>query len=567
MASRAASDRTLTGLLAGLVARVGGAPAIRYGGAAVSFAELDRRARRVARGLADLGVGPGDRVALWLPNGPAWLEVFFACARLGAIAVAVNTRFRSAEVGDIVGRSGAKILVLWPGFKGIDFLGILRDVEAAALDRLEALVLYGEGDEEESGPGDAAAGLLPGKAAVVYADLVARPALDEDRAAPDSGCVIFTTSGTTSAPKFVLHAQHSIVDHARAVAAAFALDAPGAVTLQALPLCGTFGLAQAMAGLAAGRPMIAMPVFDAAVAVGHVRAHRVTHMNGSDEMYDRMIEAAEAEDMAPLPFASLRRCGFANFGGDPGALVAAGDRAGLPLAGLYGMSEVQALFAARAPDAPVDDRVRAGGVPTSPRARVRARDPATGAVLPHGESGELELAGPSLMAEYFGDPRATAAAFTEDGYVRTGDLGYSEEGGGFTFLARMGDALRLGGFLVSPAEISDHIERHPAVEACQVVAVDGARGSEVVAFVTPVKGAVAGVATGVALDEDALIAHCAEGMAKFKVPRRILAIDAFPTTDSANGVKIQLAKLRDIAARRLEAGNTPTVDAAAKRAS
>ncbi len=540
------SADTLTGLTAELAARAGAAPAIHESGRVLTYAELDTRARRVARGLADLGIGPGDRVAVWLPNGAAWLELFFACARLGAIAVAVNTRFRSAEIGDIVGRSGARALVLWPGFKNIDFLSILRDVDPAALDALETLILYEEG-------GDAAPdGMLPGKTNIAYADLAGRPVLDEDRAAPDSGCVIFTTSGTTSAPKFVLHNQRAIVRHARAVASSFGYDAADAATLQALPLCGTFGLAQAMAGLAAARPMVTMPAFDAAEAVALIAAHRVTHMNGSDEMYARMIDAAE--NLGPAhstnrasPFATLRHCGFANFAGDPTSLFEAGGRHGLPLAGLYGMSEVQALFAARRPDAPLAERTRAGGAPTSPEARVRARNPESGALLPHGESGELELTGPSQMAAYFGNAKATANALTEDGFVRTGDLGYTEEGGGFTFLARLGDALRLGGFLVSPAEISGHVERHPAVAACQVVAVEGARGPEIVAFVTP--------ASGAAPEEGALIAHCVDGMAKFKVPRRILALDAFPTTESANGVKIQLAKLRTLAARHLATDN------------
>ena len=108
------------------------------------FAELLDCAARAAQGLADLGVGPGDRVALWLPNVPAYPILYFACARLGAIAVAVNTRYRAVEVADIVGRSGAKVLACAPGFRRIDFLSILADIEPAALDRLAAIVIVGE---------------------------------------------------------------------------------------------------------------------------------------------------------------------------------------------------------------------------------------------------------------------------------------------------------------------------------------------------------------------------------------------------------------------------------------
>src|SRR6188472_2409953 len=120
------------------------APAFIQGERRLSFAELADCAARAAQGLADLGVGPGDRVALWLPNVPAYPILYFACARLGAIAVAVNTRFRAVEVADIVGRSGAKVLACAPGFRRIDFLSILADVDPAALDRLAAIVVVGE---------------------------------------------------------------------------------------------------------------------------------------------------------------------------------------------------------------------------------------------------------------------------------------------------------------------------------------------------------------------------------------------------------------------------------------
>src|SRR6188472_4824532 len=120
------------------------ATAFLHGEKTISFAELHEQAARAAHGLADLGVGPGDRVALWLPNVPAYPILYFACARLGAIAVAVNTRFRAVEVADIVGRSGAKVLACAPGFRRIDFLSILADVEPAALDKLAAIVVVGE---------------------------------------------------------------------------------------------------------------------------------------------------------------------------------------------------------------------------------------------------------------------------------------------------------------------------------------------------------------------------------------------------------------------------------------
>ncbi len=513
----------------------GAAEAIRYSARAVTYGDLARRAARVAGGFAALGIGAKDRVALWMPNAPAWLETLFALGHLGAVAVAVNTRFRAVEVADIVGRSRARALVLWPGFKGADFLGILDAADPAAFDRLETIVLYGEDEAPAKLPA-----ALASKRVLRYGDLAAAPPLAASAATAESGAAIFTTSGTTKAPKFVLHTQRSLVDHARAVAPAFGYGAADAVILQALPFCGVFGLSQALATFAAGRPMALLPAFEAEAAARALVAERVTHMNGSDEMYRRVLEAAPGA----RPFPALRRAGFASFNSDPAEFVAFGDARGLPLTGLYGMSELQALFASQSPGAPAEQRARGGGTPVSPEARVRVRDPESGALLPDGAPGEIEAKGPSLMAGYADDPAATASAFTEDGFLRTGDLGYTVPGG-FVFLARMGDALRLGGYLVNPVEISSHIEAHPAVAACQVVGARTKRGERAVAFV--VKRAEA------AADEGAVIAHCRAGLASFKCPEAVIFLDAFPVAESANGVKIQRAKLRDWAKERLGA--------------
>jgi fatty-acyl-CoA synthase len=147
------------------------------------------------------------------------------------------------------------------------------------------------------------------------------------------------------------------------------------------------------------------------------------------------------------------------------------------------------------------------------------------------------------MKEYFENPAATHDAFTGDGFLKTGDLGFTEEGGGFTFLARMGDVLRLGGYLVAPDEIAAFLEDHEGVASAQVVGLDIARGTRAVAFVIPVPGWE--------FSEAALTAYCARGMAGFKVPARIFEVEEFPATQSANGVKIQRGKLREMAKSRI----------------
>lgn len=528
-----AARETLTAFLADCAERAAG-PALIYDGREISYAALEEGSRRAAAGLAELGVGTGDRVALWLANAPAWLELYFACTRLGAIAVCVNTRFRGFEVEDIVGRSGAKVLVLWPDFKGIDFAGILSEIDAAKLPQLETVVAYSESRADETIPN------VLNKQTVSYNLVSKAPSEAPDKAEPGFGIHIFTTSGTTKAPKFVLHSQAGTVAHARAVARAFGYDAPDAVMLQSLPLCGAFGHAQIMAGLASLRPTVLMRTFEAGPAAALIREYGVTHTNGTDEMFMRMLEARPE----PVPFPSLRRAAYASFNSDPMETIRLADSRGLPLVGAYGMSEVQALFSNQDPSAASDVRSRGGGVPASAEAVVRVRDPESGELLGIGVSGELEIKGPSQMIGYFGDPEATAETVTGDGFVRTGDLGYLTDDG-FVFQSRMGDVLRLGGYLVNPVEISSFIESLDGIDACQVVGVNPGRGTVPVAFVILKQDARIG--------EDAIVGHCRKGLARFKVPARVIQVDEFPVTLSANGVKVQRAKLRRMAEEALKA--------------
>ena len=144
MMSTSALPTTLTGLLARHADA--GRVALFDRDQAVSFAQLADESARIAAALRGLGVEPGDRVGLWLPNATAWLSALFACARLGAIAVAVNTRFRSAELADIVGRAGIKVLFVWPAFDKADFVGVVAGCPPAAFAALRAVIAY---DEDE----------------------------------------------------------------------------------------------------------------------------------------------------------------------------------------------------------------------------------------------------------------------------------------------------------------------------------------------------------------------------------------------------------------------------------
>src|SRR6195256_1399992 len=475
-------------LLADIAEETPAAPAFIHGDRTLTFAGLLDAAGRTAQGLADLGVVPGDRVALWLPNVPGYPLFYFACARLGAIAVAVNTRYRAVEVADIVGRSGAKVLACAPGFRRIVFLSILADIEPAALDRLAAIIVVG--DEPASVPP-----AIERLRRVPFDRLLSRPAHAANHALASAPCNIFTTSGTTSAPKFVLHRQGAIAGHAQQVARVFGFTAPDTLSLAILPLCGVFGFNQTLATLAAGRPSVLVESYEIDEIARLIAQHKPTTMFGSDDMYARLLDAMPGR----WPFRSIKWAGYGAFNASLEALPERAQPRGLRLVGLYGMSEVQALYARQPLKAPMARRNQGGGLPTSPLGHGRVRDPDSGALLGPGQPGALECAGPSLMVGYYGNEAATAQAMTADGYVRTGDLAQLDGRGGFTFLSRMGDVLRLSGFLVNPLEIETHIQKLPAIADCQTIAVPRPEGVRAVSFVI--------LKPGAALDEAATIAH------------------------------------------------------------
>jgi fatty-acyl-CoA synthase len=520
-------------LLADWAEQTPAAPALLHGDRSISFAELAERSLRVAQGLADLGVGPGDRVALWLPNVPAYPLLYFACIRLGAIAVAVNTRYRAVEVADIVSRSGAKVLACAPGFRHIDFLSILAEIEPQALDALKGLVVVGE---EPATPPSAIERLRR----VPFDRLLTRPRRGTNDAGPKAACNIFTTSGTTSAPKFVMHRQGAIAGHAQQVARVFGFKAADTLSLSIMPLCGVFGFNQTLTTLAAGKPCVLVESYEIETIAKLIERHRPTTLFGSDDMFARLLDCVPGEQ----PFPSVKWAGYGGFNTALESIAETAERRGLILRGLYGMSEVQALYAAQPLGAPTTQRKRGGGVPTSALAHVRVRDPETGELLGPGQPGMLECAGPSLMVGYWGNEKATVETITSDGYIRTGDLGELDPEGGFTFLSRMGDVLRLSGFLVNPLEIETHIQKLPGIEACQTVALARPDGVRAVSFVM--------LAAGTALDEGAVIAHCKQGLANYKVPVRVFALDDFPKTPSPNGFKIQRNKLREMAEALLD---------------
>ncbi len=506
-----------------------GAAAFVFDGLRVDVADFARAADNAAAFLEAQGLRKGDCCAVWLVNRLEWLALLFGAAKIGVVIAAVNTRYRSADLAHILAKSGARMLVMEPGFRGIDFPAILREMAASAAPRLEKLCVLGaaQGDETR----------WPTVACPDFLNDGARPAtLSEDAHAP---LLLFTTSGTTRGPKLVAHSQTTLGRHARDIARALAIDPARDRLLAMLPFCGTFGMVNVLGAFAAGAPVHVMDTFDAKPALDILQRERITLGFGSDEMFRRILSLTDE----PKPFPHARLFGFAAF--QPGwrELAAQAGRRGMALHGLYGSSEVQALFSVGPSDAPFEQRIEGGGRPVSPQARVRVRDLETGELAAPGVSGEIEIDAPSRFLGYYGDPAATAAATTRDNFFRTGDIGHLRGDGTFVYETRAGDAMRLAGFLVGPGEIEDELKSLDGVADAQVVAVEIAGQARCAAFVIPRAGAQPA--------EETLIAALRARLAGYKIPARIFFIDAFPVTESANGVKIQRTKLRDMAMARI----------------
>ena len=523
----------------------GDALALIENGREMNWREFEQHTLRASRWLAEQGVGPGDHVAVWLANHWEWLVLLVALARRGACLVTVNTRYRSSELHHILQKSGACMLIYEPSFHKIDFAQVLAGVNLAELPALKTLaVLRAADDAPATGPG----GLRQ-----VRCDFEDLLPLAEDLSDPNAPMMLFTTSGTTKGPKLVTHTQRTLLLHTARVAHAYEFDQPGTSLLAVIPFCGVFGFNSAFAALYARAPVVVVDAFDVDECLALIARHQITHLYGSDDMGNRLQEklADQAAGFAggcpffkagPLP--SLRRFGFASFVSSAEDFGIPAREMGLPVISLYGSSEVQALFSMQDKDLSNAEIVKGGGRPAGDTAvQLRVRDAESGQLLPDGEAGELEVKADSNFIGYLNDPESTAAAMTPDGYFKTGDLAYLRGDGSFVYLARMGDAMRLGGFLVSPVEVESELMAQPGVASAQVVEARVADKPVCVAFVIASDGA--------APTEAALRAQLRESLAAFKVPARIWVVTQFPVTDGANGTKVQRATLRKMAAERL----------------
>jgi acyl-CoA synthetase (AMP-forming)/AMP-acid ligase II len=281
------------------------------------------------------------------------------------------------------------------------------------------------------------------------------------------------------------------------------------------------------------------PTFDADRVLDHMAGHGVTHVGAGDDLVLRLRDAWSTR---PRDLATWRWWGVADFQGRSHELAdwAAGEF-GTRVTGVYGSSEVFALTASWPDDEPWPARLAGGGRVVHPALEVRVVEPDTDAVLEPGREGEIQFRGPQVVDAYLGAD--VPDVVTADGWFRSGDLGVLVDEGAFVYACRRGDALRLRGFLVDPAEIERRLAAHDDVATAKVVGVPGEDGA------TTAVGFVVATA-GRAPSGDDLVTWCRATLAAFKVPAAVHVVEAMPTTSGTNGTKIKAAELRRWAVER-----------------
>ena len=482
----------------------------------VSRGALGRAADSMAGYLKSRGIERGDTVCVWLPDGGVWLQLLFACARLGVLMVPVSTRLRHDEALHVIRTAQAKLIFVHPVFVGYDYGSVARQIQTEVQSVQDVVD-------------------VPNPAGLFDTGEVTSVNVDEGDLT-DLLCT-FSTSGTTGNPKLATHTQQGILRHAYEVAR-FSDVVPGDSSLCAVPLYGVLGFMQALSALAGAGQCVFMQTFNLERAAELAERFKATHFYGGEGLFDDLISVPDRNPR------SFKVAGFAEFNGRGLEVTEKARRLyGIRMSALYGSSECFSIMAGQSRDQ--DDAARAvpGGKPICPDIEFRVADLETGEVLPREQRGELQFRGYNVMAGYLNNPQATADAFTSDGWFRSGDLGYAYADR-FCYLARIKDTMRLRGYLVDPVEIEEFLFK-----------LDGVRDAQVVAHRHPDKGDVAvafvrksqPVSEHGHVSEQWLYEQCRAGLANYKVPSHFVFVDDYPRKEGPNGLKILKNKIRDMA--------------------
>ena len=484
-------DATLTDFLATAVANFPDRPATFFGGETLSYAELDTRIAAAAGALREMGIRPGDRVALVLPNSPQHLIAFFAVLRLGAVVVEHNPQYTAHELAPLFAHHGARIALVW-------------DQVAAVVDGLASTVI----------PVSLAAPL----------PLSGAPVPHRQAALADAALILYT-SGTTGQPKGV------VLTHGNLAANCIQLEAqadlrPGHERfLATLPMFHSYGLTMSvLLAVRCAAEIILLPAPRPAAVVGALAQRRPTWMPGVPTIYERAMYEQAAEQAADLGGVRYAISGAASL---PARIIEPWqDRTGGMLVEGYGLTEASPVLTIN----PLGEGRRVGtiGKPLADTELRIGNPDDLDRSQPDGLPGEILARGPQVFAGYLDNPAATREAFHGE-WLRTGDMGVREADGHFRLVGRIKEVIITGGFNVFPSEVEHALLSHPAISQAAVAGIPRADGSEDVA-------ACLVLHPGATFDAEALREHCRGLLARYKAPRHFVVQEELPTD--------QLGKLR-----------------------
>ncbi|HWL47928.1 MAG TPA: AMP-binding protein [Sphingomonadaceae bacterium] len=493
----------------------------------VSFRQMRDVTDEVAKALMAAGVQPGDVVAAWMPNLPEFAAIEFACAKIGALCVAINTRFKAFEVAHMLRESRPTVLFLVQRFLKHDNVVLLEEIgidpaaPSGEFGALRALVAVGEcADPRLTAWRD----FLAAGARTGFADLQERQA-ERDWAEP---MLIQYTSGTTAAPKGAMLNHRYVLNVGNELFANLSVG-EGDPVMNTQPFYHIGGSCGALpTPLTLGCRMVIPEYYEAERVLRLIQRERCVARTGFAAMYFMEIDHPRYADYDT----SSVRAGWCS--GTPEMLERVRNATGIPYLMLtYSSTEVGGT-ASHWSDS-WEQRSASAGRPLV-GTELAIVDPETGVHVDRDAIGEIVMRGWWKMNGYFRQPALTAKTIDADGWVHTGDRGYVDEHGCLHFLGRFKDMLKVGGENVSAEEIEGFLMTHPKIKQVAVIAAPDPRLEEVpLAIVEPVDGGV--------LDEAEVIAFCKDKVANFRVPRYVRITREWPLTGSG---KIQKNVLRDL---------------------
>jgi fatty-acyl-CoA synthase len=492
-----------------------------------TYDELRSDVDDLARGLLARGIRRGDRVGIWAPNCPEWTIVQYATAKIGAVLVTINPAYRAHELQYVLDQSGATMLVAVRAHGTSDYASMIDAVRGECTD-LAHVVYIGTDDWTD---------LVTDGESVDVDELDRRSA----ELGPDDAINIQYTSGTTGFPKGATLSHRNILNNGYFVGELCHYTEADSVCIP-VPFYHCFGMVMGnLACTSHGSTMVIPgPSFDPAATLAAVSAERCTSLYGVPTMF---IAELAVPDLAEHDLRSLRTGIMAGSPCPTEVMKQVIDVMGMAEVSIcYGMTETSPVSLQTRSDDTIEQRVSTVGR-VGPHLEVKIVDPVTGETVPRGEPGELCTRGYSVMLGYWDDPEKTAEALDSERWMHTGDIGTMDDDGYVAITGRIKDMVIRGGENIYPREIEEFLYSHPDILDAQVIGVpDDKYGEELMACLRLREGAAA-------MTVDDLRAYCDGRIARYKIPRYLRVMDAFPMTVTG---KIRKIELREEATRLLD---------------